>query len=55
MNLKILIITPIEHLKQTFELMKTFDYIYKPYLNKNELIEIEKKCDKILNSLNYDL
>lgn len=50
MNLKILVITPIEHLKQTFELMKTFDYIYKPYLNKNELIEILKN-DKSINAL----
>tara|TARA_B100001175_G_C19413366_1_gene592318 strand:+ start:112 stop:1068 length:957 start_codon:yes stop_codon:yes gene_type:complete len=50
MNLKILVITPIEHLKQTFELMKTFDYIYKPYLNKNELIEI-LKSDKSINAL----
>ena len=50
MNLKILVMTPIEHLKQTFELMKTFDYIYKPYLNKNELIEILKN-DKNINAL----
>ena len=50
MNLKILVITPIEHLKQTFELMKTFDYVYKPYLNKNELIEI-LKSDKSINAL----
>lgn len=50
MNLKILVITPIEHLKQTFELMKTFDYIYKPYLNKNELIQILKN-DKSINAL----
>ena len=50
MNLKILVITPIEHLKQTFELMKTFDYIYKPYLNKKELIEI-LKSDKNINAL----
>ena len=50
MNLKILVITPIEHLKQTFELMKTFDYIYKPYLNKKELIEILKN-DKSINAL----
>jgi len=50
MNLKILVITPIEHLKQTFQLMKTFDYIYKPYLNKNELIEILKN-DKSINAL----
>ena len=50
MNLKILVITPIEHLKLTFELMKTFDYIYKPYLNKNELIEILKN-DKSINAL----
>ena len=50
MNLKILVITPIEHLKQTFELMKTFDYIYKPYLNKNELIKILKN-DQSINAL----
>jgi D-3-phosphoglycerate dehydrogenase / 2-oxoglutarate reductase len=50
MKLKILVITPIEHLKQTFELMKTFDYIYKPYLNKKELIEILKN-DKNINAL----
>lgn len=50
MNLKILVITPIEHLNETFNLMKSFDYIYKPYLNKNELIEILKN-DKSINAL----
>ena len=50
MKLKILVITPIEHLKQTFELMKTFDYIYRPYISKSELINILKN-DKSINAL----
>ena len=50
MNLKILVITPIEHLKDTFELMKTFDYIYRPYISKSELINILKN-DKSINAL----
>ena len=54
MNLKILIITPIEHLKQTFELMKTFDYIYKPYLNKNELIQILKNAGRTPEEIMID-
>ena len=41
-----------DELKQ-FELMKTFDYIYKPYLNKNELIRkfIQLGCFKEGNFL----
>ena len=34
---------------------KEISKLWRSQLNKNELIEIEKKCDKILNSLNYDL
>ena len=33
---------------------KQISSLWQYQLNKNELIEIEKKCDKILNILKYD-
>ena len=35
-------------------IQKKISKLWQSQLNKNELIEIEKKCDKILNILNYD-